>query len=267
MSRRLCLVTGASAGIGAALAREYARHGWDVALSARRADRLEALARELKDQHGANTLIVPADLAQPGAPKAVLDAIAAAGRTLDGLVNNAGYGLTGSYVSRSWEEQRALLDVLLAAPAELAHRAFSGMLQRGFGRILNIASVAGLFPATAGHTLYGPAKRFLISLSEALNLEGRGRGVHVCALCPGFTYTEFHDVNGMRAQVSAKVPKWMWKSAEEVAAIGYAACEANVAVKVCGGVNRAMAAVYRLLPDTLGRAISAAQAARYRKTD
>ena len=151
--RRLALVTGASAGIGAAYARLLAERGYDLALSARRVERLEALAAELSARWGITALIAPADLAEPGGPQAVLDQIAAHGRVVDVLINNAGYGLTGSYARTRWADQQAFLQVMVTAPCEFAHKVLPGMVERRFGRIVNVASVAGLMPGAAGHTL------------------------------------------------------------------------------------------------------------------
>src|SRR5690606_20127117 len=114
--------------------------------------------------------------------------------------------------------------VMQTGVAELCHRFLPAMEAAGYGRILNIASLAGLVPASAGHTLYGPNKAWLIRFSETLALECRERGVHVTAICPGFTWSEFHDVNGMRGNVS-KLPGYLWQDAESVARIGVDAVE------------------------------------------
>jgi hypothetical protein len=248
MSRRLALVTGASSGIGAAFARLYASHGYDLAVTARRADRLAALADEVRLRHGVEILIVPADLADAAAPDAILTEIAAHGRVVDALVNNAGYGVPGPYAGARWEDQHAFLQVLLAAVCELTHKALPGMIERRFGRIVNVASVAGLVPGGAGTALYGATKAFLISFSQALHAEMRAAGVHVSALCPGFTYSEFHDVNNTR-ELTDRAPPWMWLGADEVAAAGYEAAEANRPICVPGAPNKAIAAVAKLLPD------------------
>ena len=187
MDRKLALVTGASAGIGAAFARALASHGYDVALTARRLDRLEKLAEEISLRYGVETLIVAADLSEPEAPGQILDFLTAHGRTVDVLVNNAGYGLPGTYAETRWEDQRAFIQVMMTAPAELAHRVLPGMMHRGFGRIVNVASLAGLLPGSAAHTLYGASKAFLVKFSQSLHLEAEAAGVHVTALCPGFT--------------------------------------------------------------------------------
>jgi short-subunit dehydrogenase len=266
MDRRLALVTGASAGIGAAFAKILASHGYDVALTARRAERLEALAEEIRLRHGGEALTLPADLADPAAPAKLLADLAAQGRTVDALINNAGYGLAGSYATTRWEDQARFIQVMVTAPCELAHRALPGMIERRFGRIVNVASLAGLVPPSAGHTLYGAAKAFLVRFSQSLHLEGGPMGVHVSALCPGFTYSEFHDVTGTRDQISASTPPWLWLGADEVAAAGYEAVEANRPVCVPGAPNKAIAAVAKLLPDEWGLAVMASQGRRFRKT-
>jgi len=265
MDRRLALVTGASAGIGAAFARIYASHGYDVALTARRGDRLDRLGEEIRLRFGVETLSLPADLADPAAPVALLDQLAAHGRDVDALVNNAGYGLPGTYAETSWEDQRAFLQVMLTAPCELTHRVLPGMVERRFGRIVNVASLAGLVPGAAGHTLYGATKGFLMRFSQSLHLENQQTGVHVSALCPGFTYSEFHDVNGTRATISQATPEWLWLGPDEVAAAGYEAVEANRPVAVPGAPNKAIAAVAKLVPDDWILALMASQGPRFRK--
>jgi short-subunit dehydrogenase len=265
MDRRLALVTGASAGIGAAFARILASHGYDVALTARRADRLEKLAEEISLRYGVETLTVTADLAEPEAPGHILDYLTAHGRTVDALINNAGYGLAGSYGDTRWEDQKAFIQVMMTAPAELAHRVLPGMTHRRFGRIVNVASLAGLVPGSAGHTLYGATKAFLVKFSQSLHLEAESQGVHVTALCPGFTYSEFHDVNGTRAQLTAATPPWLWLGADEVAAAGYEAVEANRPICVPGAPNKAIAAFSKLIPDDWALALMASQGPRFRK--
>src|SRR5205085_1930917 len=169
MDRKMALVTGASAGIGAAFARILATHGYDVALTARRID-----------------------------------------------------------------------------------------------RIVNVASLAGLIPPGAGHTLYAATKAYLAKFSQSLHLELAGEGVHVTALCPGLTWSEFHDANGTRTQMSA-TPDWLWLGADEVAATGYEAVEANRPICIPGAPNKALAALSKLIPDEWGMALMASQGPRFRK--
>ena len=124
------------------------------------------------------------------------------------------------------------------------------MQQRAYGRIINVASLAGLIPGSSGHTLYGASKAFLIRFSQSLALENVQRGVKVCAVCPGFTYSEFHDVTGTRGVVS-KMPNWMWLTAAEVAHQGIEAVERGEVVFVTGRVNRVIKSLVKLLPDRL----------------
>jgi short-subunit dehydrogenase len=267
MDRRLALVTGASAGIGASFARILASHGYDLALTARRADRLDKLAEEIALRYGVEALTVTADLAEPEAPGQILDFLTAHGRTVDFLVNNAGYGLpgAGAYADTRWDDQRAVIQVMVTAPAELAHRVLPGMIHRKFGRIVNVASLAGLIPGAAGHTLYAAVKAFQVRFSQSLHLETQGQAVHVSALCPGLTFSEFHDVTGTRAQVTQATPPWMWLGADEVAAAGYEAVEANRPICVPGAPNKAIAAVAKLIPDDWALALMASQSGRFRK--
>jgi short-subunit dehydrogenase len=262
----LSLVTGASAGIGAAFARALAARGHDLVLTARRADRLESLAAELRQRHGREATVLPVDLATPTAPRVLCEELQQRGLAVDWLINNAGYGVPGSFVANDWQTHADFLQVLLAAPTELAWRLLPGMRERGHGRIVNVASLAGHVPGTAGHTLYAASKAYMIRFSESLALESRERGVHVCALCPGFTRSEFHDVTGTRALMN-KLPGFMWQSAEDVVEQGIAAVERGDAVHVTGRVNRTIKSVFKLMPDRLSRRLSGRQARRYRQFD
>ncbi len=252
--RRLCLITGASAGIGAAFARIFASHGYDLALTARREDRLEQVADDVRLRYGVEVLVIAADLADPATPEHLLSQIALHGRQVSALVNNAGYGLRGQFNATGWAEQSAMLQVMLTAVVELTHKCLPGMAERRFGRIVNVASLAGLIPGSPGQTLYTPIKAFLVKFSEGLHVETLDTGVHVSALCPGYTYSEFHDVNQTRRQLQRVTPDWLWLGADEVAALGYEAVEANRPICVTGAPNKAIAAVARLMPDewTLG---------------
>ncbi|MCA8897099.1 MAG: SDR family oxidoreductase [Hyphomonas sp.] len=269
MTRRLCLITGASAGIGAEFARQYAALGWDLALTARRADRLETLAGEVSAAHGIETLVIAEDLGAPDAPQRILSAIEAKGRHVDALVNNAGYGLPGTFFNTSWEDQAQFIRVLYTAPLELAHRVLPGMAERGYGRIINVASLAGYAPGSAGHTLYASVKAGLIRFSESLNAECAELGhadIHCAALCPGFTWSEFHDANGTREE-AGKMPKWVWMDAPPVVKQGIEAVNRGQPVIVPGMANKALATLTRILPEPLVRTIVGGQSRRYRRLD
>lgn len=244
------LVTGASAGIGAAFARELASRGHPLILTARRAERLEALAGELRARHGVDVQCLPCDLAAPEAPRLLHEEIERRGLHVGTLVNNAGYGVPGSFVSRPWRTHADFIQVLMTAPAELCHRLLPAMRARRDGRIVNVASLAGMIPAPAGHTLYAASKAYLIRFSQALALENRAHGVRVCALCPGFTYSEFHDVTGTREEMR-RLPRWMWMEAEPVVREALAAVDRGEVVHVSGRVNRFVKRLLKILPDRL----------------
>jgi short-subunit dehydrogenase len=249
VSARLALITGASAGLGTAFAHVFAAHGYDLAITARREGRLESLADQLRLRHGGSVLVIPADLAGADGPEHILGRIADEGRHVDALVNNAGYGEGGAFGSRSWTAEAAFIQVMFTAVCEMTHRVLPGMKDRGFGRIINVASVAGILPGSPNAAMYGAVKAALITFSQGLHLETREFGVHVSALCPGLTYSEFHDVDGSRAEMTARTPAWAWMGADEVAASGYEAAEANRPVCVPGAPNQAAAFLAKLLPD------------------
>ncbi len=252
MARRLVLITGASSGIGLGFARVYAANGWDVAVTARRGDRLNALCDEVRLRFGVEAHALPADLSDPATPENLQKSILALGRTVDGVVNNAGYGQPGGFLGNTLETHRAFMQVMMQAPTELIHRFLPGMVEQKFGRIVNVASLAGYLPASPGDTLYGPIKTYLTRFSQSLNLEVRDHGVHVTALCPGFTISEFHDVTGQRSKLAKSIPQWaqfVWMGADEVAREGFQAAEANRACCVTGAPNKLAAALLKVLPD------------------
>ncbi len=249
-SGRTALITGASAGIGAALASVFAEHGFNLVLVARREERLRALARDLADRHGVDARGVAQDLADPEAPQKIFDRTRADGIDIDALVNNAGYGIVEDYKDTSWVDQARFMQVMATAPAHLTHLYLPGMIERDYGRIIQVASLAALMPGMAGHTLYGGVKAFLVRLAQSLSLELKDTGVHVTAICPGFTYTEYHDVIRTRKSVSS-YPKLMWMTAETVARQGYDAVMEGKPVYVNGRANRLVSFLTGVLPTGL----------------
>jgi short-subunit dehydrogenase len=262
---RTALVTGASSGIGKAFAELLAAKGYALVLTARRGDRLEALAAELKQKHGVATQTIVADLAEPQAPAQIASELAVRGLTIDLLVNNAGYGVPGSYVKVPWTDHERFMHVMVTAVLDLTHRLLPGMLERGWGRIINIASVAGMVPAPAGHTLYGASKAFLIRFSEALNAENRDKGVHTTAVCPGFTKSEFHDVTGTRDRMN-NMPSFLWLKADDVARQGYDAVMKGRPVIVNGRIYQFLVWLLGAVPRTVSHWGSSLAGRRYRKT-
>jgi len=262
--KRYALITGASAGIGKEFAHQLAGNGWNLLLVARREETLKSLADELKSKYSIDAQYHVADLADIHQPKIIFQHCQKESLNIAMLVNNAGYGVPGDFEKSTYLVHNKSLQVMLNSVVELTHLFYSEMLKHKFGRIINVASLAGFAPPTAGHTLYGATKSFLIRFSHSLHLEGKDKGVHVTALCPGFTYTEFHDVNGTRQMVS-KLPKFMWMDAKDVVKQGIIAVESNKPVKVNGKINRIIAAISSALPDWLTRLLFAGKTNKYRK--
>ncbi len=265
-TRKTALVTGASAGIGKAFAQQLAARDFDLVLTARRRERLLELQRELGASGRTRVEVVTADLVDPGAPQAIFDELAGKGITVDVLVNNAGYGVSKRYAGSDWKEQADFLQVLVTAVAHLTHVFLPGMLARDHGRIINVASLAGLTYGAPGNTLYGAAKAFVIKFTESLSLELEGTGVHATAVCPGFTLSEFHDVTGTRDRVN-RLPGVMWMDADTVARQGLEAALQGKVVYVNGSVNKLIASAMRHMPAALARRVVQRQAKNFRNVD
>ncbi len=260
------MVTGASAGIGEVFAQALAARGCHLVLTARRLDRLTALATQLRERHGIKVTCIAADLTDADAVAKLCAAIDAEGQAIDVLINNAGFGVPGAYHQSDWPTQARFLRVMVEAPCELVHRLLPGMRERRRGAIINVASLAGLVPGSAGSTLYGASKAFLVKFSQSLSIEQRDRGIRVSALCPGFTYSEFHDVTGARSLVS-KMPRWLWMDAKTVVEQGLTAIERGQVICVPGRVNQLLKFIAKHLPDALALRIVAGRSAQFRVID
>ncbi len=257
---RTVLITGASSGIGAAMARLAARKGFDVALVARRAERLEALAGELRAA-GARADVFMAHLSQAGAARKLSEDVKAAGPRVDMLVNNAGATVTKGFAGTSLEEQIAFLELTVVTPAALAHAFLPGMLERGWGRIINISSIAALSSGGKGNTLYPAGKSFLLKFSQSLAAEVRARGVHVTAVLPGFVATEFQAANAIPNK--GGTTRRFAQTAEEVAAEAWARNDKGHEIVVPGGPPKFAAALMRVLPEPWMRALTRRAAEKY----
>jgi short-subunit dehydrogenase len=265
-TRRLALITGASSGIGEAFARAYAARGYDLAITARRQDRLQALAAELDARHGAGVLVIAADLAGWEAHLPILEAIEAAGRHVDVLVNNAGFGVAQTFVGVPWERQRDFLMTLVVNACALAHAVIPGMVERRWGRIVNVASLAAFSPGAAGHSLYPGAKSLMVKFSQSLDAELKDKGIKVTALCPGFTRTGFAEAEGTQ-HLMDQAPRTFWQTAEEVVQAAIAANERGKVVEVPGWHNKLAATLLQVLPDSLLGPLIDRGAAKYRLED
>jgi short-subunit dehydrogenase len=252
-SGKTALITGASAGIGRELARLAARDGHDVVLVARRKDRLEELARELEATHGVVATVLEADLGDRGAPQVIAQKLQSAGRSVDFLINNAGFGSHGAFVETDFARQAEMVDVNIRALMELTYRLLPQMLERHAGRILNVASLAGFVPGPFMATYYA-SKAFVLSFSEALSAELHGTGITVTAACPGPVATEFGTVaNTERTNLFRSGAA----SATSVAENAYQAMLAGKVVSIPGFKNKLTAFSIRLGPRALVRRIAA----------
>jgi len=263
LPRKLALITGASAGIGAAFARAYAARGYDLALVARRIDRLDALGADLSARHGVQSYSIAADLSRFDAHLPVMAALAERDRHVDALVNNAGFGVAQTFTAVEWARQRDFLMTLAVTPCALAHAVIPGMVARGGGAIVNIASIAAFSPGVAGNTLYPGVKSLMVKFSQALDCEYRAKGLKITAVCPGFTETEFADKAGIAEAVGAQ-SRMLSQTADEVAAIALKANDAGRTVVVTGVHNKLAAVLMRRLPEALVRRVINAAAAKYR---
>jgi uncharacterized protein len=244
--RPVTVITGASAGIGVALARIFARHGHELALVARREDRLRALADELAATGAKRPLVIVADLAQPGAAQRIGEALAAAGAEPQFMVNNAGFGLAGLASSRDRDEQLTMIDVNVRSLTELS-LAFVGSLERHKGGLLNVGSMAGFLPGP-GIAVYYATKAYVLSFSEALHSELKRRGIRVTVLCPGPVPTEFAQRAGISGGLA---PGILTQTAEYVAEQGYRGLMRGQRTVVPGLVNKLITILIRIVPRRL----------------
>ena len=230
------LITGASAGLGLEFARQLAARGVDLVLVARRKDKLEAAAAELREQHPVEIECLAEDLSDPDAPRRIEEGLRERGIAVDWLVNNAGAGGPDLLEDRDWSEHARFYELMMISMAQLCHRFVPAMRERGYGRVINVASFAGRIARPAGAN-YGPSKAWVVALSEELALILKGTGVHVSALCPGFTHTDFHEAAGLMEMKNA-LPEFVWYDAETVVREGIEAVERGKAIHVSGRLYR-----------------------------
>lgn len=243
-TRTTALVTGASAGLGHEFAKQLAAQGHDVVLVARNASRLTATAEEFQRRYGISAEVLAADLTKDDDVAAVVERLKDPARPVGILVNNAGIGLLHNFEDNHPAEEASHLKLHAETSMVLTHAALKGMLERGDGRIINVASVAAFLPRGT----YSAAKAWLVSFSRWANLAYRKRGVKVTAVCPGFTHTEFHDRMGMDKSVA---PSWTWLRAERVVREGLADNERGKAVSIPSKRYKVVAAVAKVAPARL----------------
>lgn len=249
------LVTGASSGIGEALAGCFAAAGHDLVLVARSADKLHALADTLQVRHGVKVRVEPADLSEPRAVSALAARLGRARVAVDVLVNNAGVLAQGSFVRQGAEVHQQMIDLNIAGLTAMLTAFVPPMVKRGAGRVLNVASIASFQPVPSLAT-YAATKAYVLSLTESLSEELRGSGVSITALCPGITATHMLDAAiEANAQVS-RIPGLLIGNVEAVARQGFDACMAGEVICVPGAVNQAAVLASRSTPRWLLRRVA-----------
>jgi hypothetical protein len=233
---RTALITGASAGLGIEFAHQLAGCGYHLVLVARRQDKLTEVAAQLRTRWGNEVTVVQADLADPGAPEDIGCTLAQHHIDVDFLVNNAGASGPDLLDEPDWTLQRRYLELMMTSVAHMCHRFIPPMRERGFGRVINVGSVAGRV-ARAGDTNYGPTKAYVVAVSEALAATLKGTGVQVSALCPGFTHTDFHETAGL-TEMKAQSPSFLWYDAGVVVREALKAVERGKPIQISGRLYR-----------------------------
>lgn len=244
------LITGATSGIGLAFARTLARRGHDLVLVARDRERLDVVAAELRG-HRVEVDVLVADLADRAQLATVEERLRA--QPVEILVNNAGFGVPQKFSTGDLEAEQQMLDVLVTAVMRLTHAALPGMIARGSGAVLNVSSVAGWI--TGG--TYSAAKAWVTVFSESLSIELAGTGVHVTAVCPGYTHTEFHQRASMEMDA---VPEWMWLDTQDVVDRALVDVRKGRPVSVAGTQYKALSLAAQYLPRPLVRALGSRRA-------
>lgn len=252
--RETALITGASGGIGLGLAKLFAENGFDLVLVARRRAELEALAERCRAQHGVRVEAIAMDLLAADALAQLVERIQADGTVIDVLVNNAGTLEMGRFTQVDIAKHESLLQLNVFVLTSLTHRLVQSMVERGHGRILNVASTSSFQPVPS-LALYAASKAFVLSLSESLSEELKGTGVTVTALCPGFTRTEMLDRAQDEHEAAQGIPDFMLSDVDSVARAGFDACMAGQAVVVPGLPNRLATTLTQLYPRWFVRTV------------
>jgi uncharacterized protein len=250
------LITGATAGIGAAFARRFAAARYDLVLVARDEARLEKTATELRLLGAGDVEVISADLGTGNGRALVEDRLADPLRAVDVLVNNAGFGQGSAFLQHPVEDEEVMLDVLVRAVLRLTRAALPGMVERGRGAVINVSSVAGFVPRGT----YSAAKAWVTMFSESMSAELAETGVRVVAVCPGFTHTEFHD----RAEIDTRdIPSWMWLEADEIVEGALKDLRRGVSVSVPSLQYKALAAAAKYVPRGLVTKVSRGMSRRW----
>lgn len=238
------LVTGATAGIGHAYARELAKRGFDLTLVARDTTRLDAIAAELSRKHHISVDVIGADLATVDGVRSVADAVTDTAKPVDLLINNAGASLAGWFGTTDIADEDHQLNLMVRAPMHLTDAAIKSMSGRGRGKIINVASVAAFTPRGA----YSAHKMWIVNLSRWANLQYADAGLTIMAVCPGFTHTEFHQRMGASTDT---IPRWMWLNADTVVKASLKDLDKGKAVSIPTIRYKILAALAQYVPASI----------------
>ena len=234
--QKYALITGASAGLGKVFAERLAAQGFGLVLIARNPDKLRTVAENLAERFNVPVTKIPADMSKSGTPDMIRAVCDQDDLQIDFLINNAGSSGPDLLEEHDWSVQEDFYRLMMTSYAQMCHLFVPDMRKRKWGRVINVASVAGRLPS-AGGCNYGPTKAYVVALSEDLNLTVGSDGVNVCALCPGFTHTDFHETAGMMS-FKEKSPKWLWYSADTVVEDGLKAVETGKPICISGRLYR-----------------------------
>mgnify|MGYP001334854248 FL=1 len=248
------LITGASAGIGKSFAEVFFKNGFNLVLTARRMDRLESLRANLMlSSNNQKIDIISADLSDEDAPKKIFNFCIEQNIHIDALVNNAGYGNPKSFEKVRWDEHSDFIQVMIGSVTELIHIFLPGMINKRYGRIINVASLAPYIPPADRGGLYSPVKIYQIKLSEGIHYEYMDQNIFCTALCPGLTRSEFHIAANMPEV--ANTPDFLWMSSERVAEQGYKAVMSGKNLIINGWLNKFFALISMIIPKILTKRI------------
>lgn len=243
--KKTALITGASAGLGIEFARNFAKDGHNLVLVARRAEKMEALAEELKDEHGVEIKVMCKDLSKMDEVQSIFETLQKENIHIDFLVNNAGFGDWGNFHESDWEKIEGMLDVNIKALTKLTYLFIKPMIQKGEGKIMNVASMAAFQPGPL-MAVYYATKAYVLSFSEAIRTEIKGTGVTVTILCPGPTESEFQSVANLgksKLFKHTRIP-----TSKEVVDFGYRELMKGSMTVVPGFLNKIVVKSVRFVP-------------------
>jgi len=251
MNNKYALITGGTAGIGLDIAKELAKQGHNIILTARREERLKEISASLKEEFKVDCDYIAADLAQVSAPEMIYNFCSVNNYIVEILVNNAGYSINKKFHETGEDEEEKFLRVLGIAVVALTKKFIPSMLEHKYGKIMMVSSLASFAPpSTNSGTLYGPIKTFVNRFGDAINVGYRSRGISATNVCPGFTVTEFHTASGMQDAMD-KVPAFMKKDSKTVAIGAVNAMMKGRSIWVPGVLNKLLAFLCNILPTSI----------------